>query len=297
MSFRSGFITLLGRPNVGKSTLLNELVGHKISITSPKAQTTRHRLLGIRTTPASQMVFVDTPGVHLHGKRYMNRILNRAARDALAGVDIILLMITSEGWREEDLLALELARQEASTLILLVNKIDRLRDKSRLLPLLQDSAARHDFAEIVPLSATQGDNIDRLLEVLERHLPEGPLLFPEDQLTDRGERFFVSEVVREKLFHSLHREIPYALAVEVQTLLSEPGLVRADVVIWVERDSQKGIIIGKGGEQLRAIGSAARRDLEEYFARKVFLQLWVKTRENWSDDARMLRSVGYLEDT
>lgn len=295
MTYRAGFITLVGRPNVGKSTLLNRLVGKKVSITSPKPQTTRHRLLGIRSSEDYQMIFVDTPGIHAGGKRYINQVLNRTAANAMLGVDIILLMISAEGWQPEDHMALQAASREHRPLLLLINKIDRLRDRTALLPLLEESSRLHDFQEMIPLSATKGDNVDALVETLVSYLPASPQLFPEDQLTDRGDRFIVSETVREKLFRQLHREIPYALAVEVRQFEKRPHLVRIDAIIWVEKATQKGIIIGKGGEKLRAVGSSARHDLEAYFACKVFLQLWVKVRENWADDRHMLRSIGYLE--
>jgi GTP-binding protein Era len=296
MSYKAGFIALLGRPNVGKSTLLNRLVGRKVSITSSRPQTTRHRLLGIRTDEQSQMIFVDTPGVHQAKKRYINRVLNKTARSALEGVDIILLMIGSAGWTEEDKLALELAAQHKTPVMLLINKVDRLKDKSRLLPLLEASAGMHRFDEIIPLSALQGENVDALSERLIHYLPESPQLFPAEQTTDRSDRFYISEVIREKLFRSLHHELPYALAVEVKQLAFEDGLVKADAIVWVEKQSQKGIIIGREGSNLKAVGSAARKDLEKYFSTKVFLQLWVKVRENWSDNAQMLRTVGYIEE-
>jgi GTP-binding protein Era len=295
-SFRAGFIAILGRPNVGKSTLLNRIIGKKISITSSKPQTTRHRLLGIRTTGDSQMIFVDTPGVHLGSKRYINQVLNKTAASALAGVDVTLLMITSDGWKEEDRHALKLAQQEKTNLILLINKIDKLKDKNRLLPLIETSSQMHDFKAIIPLSASNGDNVESLLNVLPEFLPDSPLLFPEGQMTDKGARFIVSETIREKLFRQLHNEIPYALAVEIQQFEVTDALIRADVIVWVEKESQKGIIIGKKGEKLRSVGTSAREELESYFERKVFLQLWVKVRENWSDDVVMLRSIGYIEE-
>jgi len=295
-TYRSGFIAILGRPNVGKSTLLNHIIGKKISITSSKPQTTRHRLLGIRTTDQCQMIFVDTPGVHLGSKRYINQVLNKTAASALAGVDVTLLMITSEGWKEEDRYALKIAQQENTSLILLINKIDRLKDKNKLLPLIDESSRLADFKAIIPLSASNGENVDALLATLPDLLPPGPLLFPEQQVTDKGERFIISETVREKLFRQLHNEIPYALAVEIQQLEITETLVKADVVIWVEKESQKGIIIGKKGEKLRLVGSNAREELESYFGCKVFLQMWVKVRENWSDDAVMLRAIGYIEE-
>ena len=295
-AFRAGFIAILGRPNVGKSTLLNRIIGKKISITSSKPQTTRHRLQGIRTTDDCQMIFIDTPGVHLGSKRYINQVLNKTAANALAGVDITLLMITTEGWKEEDYHALKLAMQEKSRVILLINKIDKLKDKNRLLPLIESSSQLYDFMAIIPLSASNGDNVESLLKILPQGLPESPLLFPEGQLTDKGARFIVSETIREKLFRQLHHEIPYALAVEIQQFELSDTLLRADVIVWVEKESQKGIIIGKKGEKLRAVGKSAREDLESYFDRKVYLQLWVKVRENWSDDVVMLRSIGYIEE-
>lgn len=292
----AGFIAILGRPNVGKSTLLNRIIGKKISITSSKPQTTRHRLLGIRTTDTSQMIFVDTPGVHLGSKRYINQVLNKTASSALTGVDLTLLMITSEGWKEEDRYALKLAQQEDARVVLLINKVDRLKDRNLLLPLIEKSSKLHDFIAIVPLSATKGDNVDELLKIINGQLPRSPMLFPEDQLTDKGERFIVAETIREKLFRQLHNEIPYALAVEIQQFEISDNIVRADATIWVEKESQKGIIIGKKGEMLRLVGSRAREDLEAYFGCKVHLQTWVKVRENWSDDAVMLRSIGYMEE-
>lgn len=295
-AFRAGFIAILGRPNVGKSTLLNRIIGKKISITSPKPQTTRHRLLGINTTDDYQMIFVDTPGVHLGSKRYINQIMNKTAANALVGVDITLLMITSDGWKEEDRYALKLAQQENTNLILLINKIDKLKNKNQLLPLIESSSRLHDFKAIIPLSASDGNNIQTLLDVLPEYLPTGPILFPEGQTTDKGARFIISETIREKLFRQLHNEIPYALAVEMQQLEMTDSLIRADAIVWVEKESQKGIIIGKKGEKLRTVGTQARQELESYFDRKVFLQLWVKVRENWSDDAVMLRSIGYIEE-
>ncbi len=294
--FRAGFIAILGRPNVGKSTLLNRIIGKKISITSSKPQTTRHRLLGIRTAESYQMVFVDTPGVHLGSKRYINQIMNKTAANALVGVDITLLMITAEGWKEEDHYALKLAQNEKTNLILLINKIDKLKNKNKLLPLIESSSLLHDFKAIIPLSASDGSNVETLLEALPEFLPLSPLLFPEGQMTDKGARFIISETIREKLFRQLHNEIPYAIAVEMQQLEITESLIRADAIIWVEKDSQKGIIIGKKGGKLRTIGTHAREELESYFDRKVFLQLWVKVRENWSDDVVMLRSIGYIEE-
>ncbi|HDH09139.1 MAG TPA: GTPase Era, partial [Gammaproteobacteria bacterium] len=214
-AFRAGFIAILGRPNVGKSTLLNRIIGKKISITSSKPQTTRHRLLGINTTEEYQMIFVDTPGVHPGSKRYINQIMNKTAANALIDADVTLLMITSEGWKEEDRHALKLAQQEKTNLILLINKIDKLKNKNQLLPLIEYSSQLHNFKAIIPLSASDGNNVQSLVDVLPEYLPESPLLFPEGQTTDKGAQFIISETIREKLFRQLHNEIPYALAVEI----------------------------------------------------------------------------------
>jgi len=293
---RSGFVALVGRPNVGKSTLLNRLLGQKISITSPKPQTTRHRILGIKTEGAVQTVYVDTPGVHQGGKRAINRYMNRAALSTLAEVDVIVMLVDGLRWTDEDTQLLKRVMEAGRPVILAVNKVDRIADKTRLLPHLQALAAKAGFLDIVPLSAYSGDNLDVLERIIASQLPEGDWLFDADQLTDRSERFLAAEIVREKLMRSLGDEVPYALAVELEEFREEEGRRSISAVIWVERAGQKAIVIGKGGEQLKEVGRQARHDMEKLFDAHVFLRLWVKVREGWSDDERSLASLGYQND-
>jgi GTP-binding protein Era len=293
---RSGFVALVGRPNVGKSTLLNRLLGQKISITSPKPQTTRHRILGIKTEGAAQTVYVDTPGVHQGGKRAINRYMNRAALSTLAEVDVIVMLVDGLRWTDEDAQLLKRVMEAGRPVILAVNKVDRIADKTRLLPHLQALAAKAGFLDIVPLSAYSGDNLDVLEKIIASQLPEGDWLFDADQLTDRSERFLAAEIVREKLMRSLGDEVPYALAVELEEFREEEGRRSISAVIWVERSGQKAIVIGKGGEQLKEVGRQARHDMEKLFDAHVFLRLWVKVREGWSDDERSLASLGYQND-
>ncbi|RCX31867.1 GTPase Era [Thioalbus denitrificans] len=293
---RSGFVALVGRPNVGKSTLLNRLLGQKISITSPKPQTTRHRILGIKTEGAVQTVYVDTPGVHQGGKRAINRYMNRAALSTLAEVDVIVMLVDGLRWTDEDAQLLKRVMEAGRPVILAVNKVDRIADKTRLLPHLQALAAKAGFLDIVPLSAYSGDNLDVLEKIIASQLPEGDWLFDADQLTDRSERFLAAEIVREKLMRSLGDEVPYALAVELEEFREEEGRRSISAVIWVERSGQKAIVIGKGGEQLKEVGRQARHDMEKLFDAHVFLRLWVKVREGWSDDERSLASLGYQND-
>lgn len=294
--FRTGFVTLLGRPNVGKSTLLNRLVGQKVSITSPRPQTTRHRILGIRTDAASQVVFVDTPGLHHAQQRVMGQAMHRAAVGSLEGVDLVLLLIGASGWTEGDEFALRQLRNQACPVILVINKIDRVKDKARLLPLLQRSSEKYPFVEIVPVSAQKGDNLDALEHAILRHLPEGAPGFPADQITDRGDRFTAAEFIREQLFRRLQQEIPYSLAVEIQQWQRTPALLRVEAVIWVEKAGQKAIVIGKDGAGLKAIGQRARLEMERRFGCKVYLGLWVKVRAGWADNVTALRALGYLEE-
>ena len=293
---RVGYIAIVGRPNVGKSTLLNRILGRKVSITSHKPQTTRHRILGIKTTPTAQFIYCDTPGLHRGGRRAMNRYMNRAARSVLEDVDVVLFVVEALHWRDEDEYVLEQLGRLKVPVVLAVNKVDRLQDKARLLPFLKELADRHEFAEVIPVSATRGTQIAALEEALERLLPEGAPYFEEDRVTDRGRQFMTAEFIREKLMRRLHQELPYATAVTVDRLEREPGLTRVEATIWVERPSQKGIVIGRGGEQLRQIGRDARLELERFYGDRVYLQLWVKVREGWSDDERLLRSLGYADE-
>ncbi|HFD79319.1 MAG TPA: GTPase Era [Gammaproteobacteria bacterium] len=293
---RCGFVALVGRPNVGKSTILNRLVGQKISITSRRPQTTRHRILGIKSDPQSQIVFVDTPGLHVRQPRAMNRYLNRAAADSLRDVDVVVFVVEGTRWNEDDERVLELLREVRCPVVLAVNKVDRIDDKSRLLPHLDTLSKRFDFAELIPLSARSGDNLDRLEQAVRRLLPESPPFYPEDQVTDRSERFLAAELVREKLFRKLGEEIPYGLTVEIERFRNEGKVLHIHALIWVEKASHKPIVIGNKGERLREVGREAREDMQRAFGCKVFLQLWVKVKEGWADDERALRSLGYGDD-
>jgi GTP-binding protein Era len=290
---RAGYVALLGRPNVGKSTLLNRLIGQKISITAPKPQTTRHVILGIQTLPDAQIIYVDTPGLHRQGRRAINRYLNRAAASVLGYVDVVVFLIEALRWTEEDQDVLQRLAEFGGPVVLAVNKVDRITDKRRLLPFLQEMAAKRQFTEVVPLAAINGDNVAALEQVIARLLPTGEFIFPEDQITTASERFMAAELIREKLTRLLREELPYALTVEIEQFIEEGRLVRIHAVIWVERASQKGIVIGEKGAILREVGRQAREDLERLLDRKVFLETWVKVREGWSDDERALRSLGY----
>jgi len=292
---KAGFVALVGRPNVGKSTLLNHLLGQKISITSRRPQTTRHRIHGIRTTEEGQAVFVDTPGIHASEKRAMNRYLNKTAGSALADVDLIVWVVDRAGWLPEDELVLKRIRTSGQPVILAINKIDRMEDRDQLLPFLSDASADYPFAALIPISALKGSNLAMLDKAIMDHLPEGPLIFPEDQITDRSMRFMAAEMIREKLLRSLGQEVPHALTVEIEQFKQEEGLTRISALIWVERQGQKAIVIGKKGEVLKKVGERSRLDLERMIEGKVFLQLWVKVKEGWSDDERALRSLGYSD--
>lgn len=296
-AFRSGYVAIIGRPNVGKSTLINRILGLKLCITSRRPQTTRHRILGIKTTAASQLIYVDTPGIHSDGKRAMNRYMNRAAAASIEGVDVVVFVIEGTKWTDEDERVLNKLRQDSSRpVILAMNKIDKLEDKAILLPQVEKLADKFNFAAIVPLSARRGINIESLEESIYELMPEGELIFEEDQLTDRSSRFLAAEMVREKLFRHLGQELPYALTVDIEQFEDDDGMYRISAVIYVERSGQKSIVIGKKGELLKQVGKDAREDMEKLFGCKVFLQLWVKVREGWSDNERMLRNLGYNDD-
>ncbi|WP_027872691.1 GTPase Era [Spongiibacter marinus] len=290
---RCGYVAIVGRPNVGKSTLLNHILGQKLSITSRKPQTTRHQLLGIKTEGDTQAIYVDTPGLHLRDEKAINRYMNRAASSALKDVDLVLFLVDRDRWTDEDDLVLEKVKQVDCPVLLVVNKIDRLNDKSELLPLLEQLAEKHSFTEIVPVSALRGHNRDDLEAVIERYLPEGIHLFPEDQITDRSERFLAAELVREKIMRQLGEEVPYAMTVEIEEFKVSPRLIEISALILVERQGQKKILIGEKGSRLRQIGTEARKDMERAFDSKVMLRLWVKVKSGWSDDERALRSLGY----
>jgi GTP-binding protein Era len=293
---RCGFAALAGRPNVGKSTLMNALLGRKVSIVSPRPQTTRTRIHGVLTRPGMQIVFVDLPGIHARQPRAINRVMNRTALASLADSDVNLFLIEALRWTEEDERVLGELRAAGRPIVLLINKVDRVQPKSRLLPFIAEVAARADFARVVPLSALRRRNIEALPGIIAGFLPESPLLYPPDQVTDASDRFLAAEVIREKLMRRLQDELPYGLAVEVEAMgmaEDEPGKRIVQAVVWVERTGHKAIVIGKGGEQLKEVGRAARLELKRLFGQPVHLELWVKVREGWADDERALRQFGY----
>ena len=292
-TFRSGHVAVIGRPNVGKSTLVNALVGAKVSITSSRPQTTRHRLLGIATFEHGQLLLVDTPGIHREQKRAMNRWMNRAARGALEGVDAAVLVIEAGRWDDEDTLAFEALESAGVPVVLAVNQVDRTKDKTALLPFLAKVSEGRDFAAVHPVSALKRKGLEALVESLLSLVPEAPAQYAEDEITDKSERFLAGELVREQLMRQLGAELPYATTVEIERFVEDGALLRIGAVVWVERDGQKAIVIGKGGERLREIGTRAREQMERLFDRKVFLETWVRVREGWSDDEAALRTLGY----
>ncbi|HEY6644891.1 GTPase Era [Povalibacter sp.] len=290
---RCGFVAIVGRPNVGKSTLLNALLDRKVSIVSPKPQTTRHRILGIRSSEESQIIFVDTPGLHAGGKRAMNRHMNRAAVMSLNDADVNLLVIEGPRWLDEDQRILDQLVARGRPIILAVNKVDKITPRERLLPFIEELARKAQFVEIIPMSGLKRSNIESLPGLIAKHLPLSPPHFPLDQVTDRSPQFQASEIVREKLTLRLHQELPYGLTVEIERFAEEDGRLLINAVIWVERAGQKAIVIGHGGEQLKEVGRSARIEMSELFGRSVHLELWVKVKENWSDSEAALRQLGY----
>jgi GTPase len=294
--FKSGFIAIAGRPNVGKSTLLNRILGEKLAITSSKPQTTRNRITGIRNSDDAQMVFLDTPGIH-RADTPLNRYMVKTATSTFSEVDLILLLIEADrGHNSDDDLIIESLGQAGVPVYLVINKIDRV-DKLNLLPLIDRSRSLYDFREIVPVSAVTGDGVDRLIELIRKALPEGPKYFPDDSFTDNSERFIAAEIVREKILMLTHKEIPYATAVTVDAFKEdeEKNLIRISATITVEKDSQKGILIGKGGKMLKEIGTQARIEMEKFFAAKIFLELFVRVRKDWTKDSKWLKEFGYSD--
>ena len=307
---RCGYAAIIGRPNVGKSTLLNHILGQKISITSRRPQTTRHRILGIKTTPEAQVIYVDTPGLHRGGKRAMNRYMNRVAASSIKDVDVALFVVEGLRWTPEDQDVLERLKKENVPVILVVNKVDKITDKETLLPHLQKVSGymrragcpsgvgagmreNHDFVQIIPISARHGTNVEALEQEILRLLPLAPHMYPEDQVTNRSERFLAAELVREKLTRRLGQEVPHSLTVSIEQFSEEAGIINITALIWVEKPGQKSIVIGKDGGVLKEVGTQARQDMERIFDNKVFLTLWVKVKEGWSEDERALRSLGY----
>lgn len=290
--FRTGFIAIVGRPNVGKSTLMNRLIGVKVSIVSNKAQTTRHRVSGIYTDDSAQFVFVDTPGFQTKHLNALNRTMNRTVTQSLAEVDLVFFVVEADRFGEADEQVLELLPKDGKV-ILVINKVDALADKNALLPLIEKLSARFAFAEIVPLSAEKGHNVDRLLDVARAYLPEGEPMFSPDDITDRSERFLAAEFVREKLFRLLGDELPYGMTVEIEKYETEGNLRRIFAAIIVDKPGHKGIVIGKKGERLKRISTEARKAMEDLFESRVYLEVWVKVKSGWADDERALKSLGY----
>lgn len=295
--YRCGYVALVGRPNVGKSTLLNCILDQKISITSHKPQTTRHRILGIKTTDTEQVIYVDTPGISEYTKKAMNRYMIRTAIRALNDVDVIVFLIESTRWDKQDNKVLEHLEKLRVPVILAINKVDLVKHKSELLPFMEKLSINQTFSQIIPLSAYQGTNVPKLEGVIRDFLNESEPYFPADQITDRSERFMAAEVIREKLMRSLDQELPYNLTVEIERFRNEEDLLHINAIIWVGRASHKGIVIGKQGKHLKEIGRRARRDLEKKHSKKVFLELWVKIKQGWADDERMLNGLGYTDDS
>ena len=288
-----GYVALIGRPNVGKSTLMNHLLKQKISITSRKPQTTRHRILGINTTDAGQAIYMDTPGMHNSEKRALNRYLNRTAETTLTGVDVIVWLIDGLSWHEYDEAIFKKLEQAGLPVILAVNKVDKVADKEAILKFFDEAQHRFPFKHLVPISALKGTNLDQLESLIMALLPEQDLIYPEDQITDRSERFLAAEIVREKLTRRLGDELPYALTVEIERYEEKPNITKIYAIIWVERLTQKNIVIGKDGEMLKKVGTDARQDIEKLIGQKVYLQLWVKVKKGWSDSERALQSLGF----
>jgi GTP-binding protein Era len=291
-SHRCGFAALIGRPNVGKSTLLNALTGTKLSIVTPRPQTTRHRVLGLVNLPQAQIAFVDTPGLHRDAGRALNQSMNRTAAAAALDADLVLFVVEALRFGDEDQMALNRAAESGRPVIAVVNKVDKVVPRDRLLPYLAQLSQSHTFAEMLPVSALNADDVVRLRDVIARHLPVSPALFPPDVVTDRGDSFRIAEVIREKLTLELNEEVPYGIAVEIESVGEDEGQLIVSAVIWVDRAGQKPIVIGAGGERLKRIGTHARRELNQLLGRRLHLTLWVKVRENWADSAQALRQLG-----
>ncbi len=295
MKFRSGYAVLVGRPNVGKSTLLNRLLGQKLAITSHKPQTTRHRILGIKSREDGQIIFVDTPGIHERGNKAMSHYLNRTAHTALIDVDVAVFVVQALAWTSEDERVLSAVVKAGVPTILAVNKVDLVEPKEKLLPFLQTLAERHSFVDVIPVSASRGDNADALMQAVLDRLPEGEPVFPEDQITDRSERFFAAELLREQLIRRYHRELPYAITVEIERFEEDDGRYLIGAVIWVEREGQRAILLGKGGQAMKETATAARKAMNDFFQTRVHLEVWIKVKKSWSSDEAGLSRLGYTD--
>jgi GTP-binding protein Era len=293
LNTRCGYIAIVGRPNVGKSTLLNSILGQKISITSKKPQTTRHQILGIKTLGDAQVVYVDTPGLHLKEHKAINRYMNKAASDSLKHVDVVVFIVDRTKWTDEDQFVLDKVKFSKAPVILAVNKTDQTQSKNDLLPHIQLLSEKHTFTEIIPISAKKGHNVPELEQLIDSFLPKNIHYFPEDQITDRSQRFLASEIVREKIMRQLGEELPYSVTVEIEEFKQVKHILHISALILVERNGQKKIVIGDKGEQIKIIGRDARKDMELLFDSKIMLNLWVKVKRGWSDDERALKSLGY----
>lgn len=291
----SGHVAIVGRPNVGKSTLTNFLIGEKVSITARKPQTTRNRILGIRTDGHYQIAYVDTPGLHTGAKKALNKQLNRTASQAIFEVDIVCFMVEAGKWLEDDEWILKRLTDLEKPVILVINKIDKLKNQNDLFPYIDSLQNKYHFADIISISAKSGKRVVEFEKIIKKFLPEGPHLFDPDHITDKSERFWVSEIIREKLIRNLGQELPHAIAIEIEQFAWDDKLLRISAIIWVERDGQKKIVIGSKGDILKKVGTEARLEMEDYFDAKIFLQLWVKVKKGWSDDERALHSLGFKE--
>jgi len=291
----SGYVAIIGRPNVGKSTLLNNILGMKLSITSRKPQTTRHQILGVKTSDNVQTIYVDTPGIHQRRGTAINKYMNRAATSVLNDVDVILFVVQAKQWTEEDKAIVDKLATVSCPVVLVVNKVDKLSSKEELLPLINELSSHYDFTEIIPVSAMNGMNVELLEQKISPLLPENTHFYPNDQVTDRSMRFLASEIIREKLIRELGQELPYTSTVDIDKYIEDEDLVRIHATIYVESSGQKAIIIGKKGARLKSIGTAARQDISKLVDSKVYINLWVKVREGWSNDERALRGLGYSE--
>ena len=291
----AGFIAIVGRPNVGKSPLLNKMLGQKVSITSRKPQTTRFRIMGIDTHENYQTVYVDTPGLHAEEPKAINRLMNRSAESSLSDVQLVLFVVEGTHWQEDDELTLSKIKRSGLPTVLVINKVDKFSGKEVLLPFIEHMTKLHDFKDIIPVSAVQGTNVEQLKEIVRSYLPESEFIFPDDYVTDRPVRFMVSEIIREKLMRLTGDELPYAVTVEIESFRDEQKMVRIAAAILVDKPNQKKMIIGSEGSKIKQVGTDARKDIEELLGKKVFLELWVKVKKGWADDERALKSLGYMD--
>lgn len=292
-----GFVAIVGRPNVGKSTLLNQLLGQKVSITSRKAQTTRHRIMGIETEGDYQVIYIDTPGLHVEEKRAINRLMNRSASSSINDVELILFVVEGTHWTEDDQMVLNKLKQVKTPVILIINKIDNVKDKTQFLPFIQMIQSQRALADVIPISAEKNEGVDLVRNIVHQYIPKGEFHFPEEYITDRSQRFMASEIIREKLMRYLGEELPYSVTVEIEQFkVEESGRYKIHGLILVERDGQKKMVIGAKGEKIKKIGIEARKEMQLFFQNPVHLELWVKVKAGWADDERALRSLGYVDE-